>query len=148
MARWEFKHSAYTNAKRKDVWNYWSNMDNHAKMEPGVDRIELDGPFETGTTGRTITKYYTQELELSEVSAGNHYTIIGKTPDSMGFLSFTWSFEDAGKGTRMTEKIKAEGTKVEEYLDEFRQMEKGAVIGMVRLVEELDRLTKTEWNKE
>ncbi len=148
MTKWEFKHSAYTNANRKDVWNYWSNMDNHAKMEPGVDRIELDGPFETGTTGRTITKYYTQEFELSEVSLANHFTIIGKTPGDMGFLSFTWSFEDEGKGTRMTQKIEAEGTKVEEYLDEFRQMEKGAVIGMARLVEELDLLTKTEWNKE
>jgi hypothetical protein len=147
MNRWEFKYSAYTNANSKNVWNYWSNMDNHAKMEPGVDKIELDGPFETGTTGRTITKYYTQEFVLSEVSAGNHFTIIGKTPDGTGFLSFTWSFEDDGKGTRMTEKIIAEGTKVEEYLDAFRQMEKGAVIGMERLVEELDLLTNTEWNK-
>jgi len=66
----------------------------------------------------------------------------------MGFLSFTWSFEDEGMGTRMTQKIKAGGPQVEEYLNEFRQMEKGAVIGMARLVEELNCLTKTERNKE
>ena len=148
MARWGFEHSVYTKAQRRDAWNFWSNMDNHAKMEPGVDRIELDGPFATGTTGRTITKYYIQEFELAEVLAENHFTTIGKTPDGMGFLSFTWSFEDEGKGTRMTQKIKARGPQVEQYLDVFRQMEKGAVIGMALLAEELDRLTKTELNKE
>ncbi len=65
MADWEFEHSIYTEAKRKDAWDYWSNMDNHAKMEPGVVRIEVDGPFETGTTARTVTKDHTQELELT-----------------------------------------------------------------------------------
>jgi len=148
MAGWEFQHSVYTNAKRNDVWNYWSNMDNHARMEPGIDRIELDGPFETGTTGRTVTKYYTLEFELAEVSVGNHFTTIGRTPDKLGFLSFTWSFESEGRGARMTQKIEAKGPQVGVYLDEFRKMEKAAVIGMARLVEELDRLTKTGQNKE
>ena len=93
-------------------------MDNHAKMEPDVERIELDGPFESGTTGRTITKSYLQELELSEVSEGKHFTIVGKTPDGMGFLSFAWSFEDEGERTQMTQKIEAEGPQVEGYLDD------------------------------
>lgn len=51
IPEWEFKHSIYTEANRMDAWAYWSDTDNNAKMEPGVKRIELDGPFETGTTG-------------------------------------------------------------------------------------------------
>jgi hypothetical protein len=32
---------------------FWSDLRNHMRLEPGVERIELDGPFATGTTGRT-----------------------------------------------------------------------------------------------
>ena len=148
MADWEFEHSIYTEAKRKDAWDYWSNMDNHAKMEPGVIRIEVDGPFETGTTARTVTKDHTQELEITEVVEGRRFTVTGYTPDGSGSLSFTWSFEDEGEGTRMTHRIRATGPDVEEHPEEFHQMEQRAPEGMAKLVAELDRLAKEEWNND
>ena len=33
MARWEFAHSAITKAAPENVWDYWTNMENHVKME-------------------------------------------------------------------------------------------------------------------
>jgi hypothetical protein len=69
----------------------------------GFERIELDGPFATGTTGRsTITAGYTQEWQLTDVVRGRRFVITGGTPDGAGLLSFAWEFEDEGAGTRMT----------------------------------------------
>lgn len=144
MVVWEFEHSIYTEAKRADAWDYWANVENHAKMEPAVERIELDGPFATGTTGRTVTRDYTQELELAEVVDGKRFTITGVTADGASTLSFTWEFEDEGNGTRMTQRIKATGPHVEEYPEEFRQMEINAPKGMAKLAAELDRLSHEE----
>lgn len=142
MADWEFEHSIYTEANRKQAWHYWSNVDNHAKMEPGVKRIELDGPFKTGTTGRTVTEEYTQEWKLTEVTEGERWVLTGHTPDGEGTLSFTWEFEDEDGGTRMTQLIKASGPLVKEYPEEFRRMEENAPEAMAKLAEELDRLTE------
>lgn len=148
MADWEFKHSIYTEAKRKDAWKYWSDVKNHAKMETGVERIELDGPFATGTTGRTITSNYTQEWKLTSVIEGRRWVITGYTPDGDGMLSFAWEFIDEGDGTRMTQHIKAAGSLIEEYLEILSQMEANAPKAMEKLAEELDRLAKKKWDRE
>ncbi len=140
MAEWEFEHSIFTNARRKDAWVYWSDIRNHARMEPGVERIELDGPFATGTTGRTITADFQQEWALTEVIDERRFVVTGLTPDGDGALSFAWEFEDEGAGTRMTHRISASGPQVKEHLDELRQMEVSAPNGMARLAAELDRL--------
>jgi hypothetical protein len=139
MGEWNFEHSVSTIAGRQDAWDYWSDLRNHTRMEPGVERIELDGPFATGTTGRTIGTGYTQEWKLTEVVAGRRFVITGLTPDGEGALSFAWEFEDEGTGTRMTQRIHAHGPQVEEHLESFRQLEAGAPQGMLRLAAELDR---------
>ena len=54
MGEWSFEHTVATRAARADAWAYWSDLRNHMRLEPGVERIELDGPFVTGTTGRTV----------------------------------------------------------------------------------------------
>jgi uncharacterized protein YndB with AHSA1/START domain len=142
MAEWEFEHSIYTQATRMDAWEYWTDMDNHAKMESSVEKIELDGPFEAGTKGRTITKDYTQVLEIIEVVKGKRFTVMSYTPEETGSLRFTWTFEDEEGGTRMTNLIKATGPQVEEYPEEFRQMEKNIPKGMARLADKLDGLAQ------
>jgi len=144
MPDWEFEHSIYTEAKKKDAWDYWSDFNNHVRLEPGVNRIELDGPVETGTTGRTVTESYTQEWKLTEVIEGKRIVITGHNRD--GILSFTWDFKEEGSGTRMTQQIKASESLVDEYPEEFHQMEKHVPGAMARLAEELDRLASEEWS--
>lgn len=146
MGEWKFEHSIYTKARREDAWGYWSDMRNHARMEPGVERIELDGPFETGTTGRTIAKEFTQEWELTDVVEKRRWVLTGYTPDGEGTLSFAWQFEDEADGTRMTQTIRATGSFMKQHEIELRQMEANAANAMSRLAEELDRLAEDEWN--
>jgi hypothetical protein len=140
MGEWSCEHSISTNARREDAWAYWSDMRNHARLEPGVERIELDGPFATGTTGRTIGAGFTQEWVLADVVDGRRFTVTGSTPDRAGSLSFAWEFEDEGAGTRLTQRIAAHGPDVEQHLETFREMEANAPKGMARLAVELDRL--------
>ena len=142
MSEWECENSIFTNACRRDVWAYWSDMRNHAKMEPGVEKIELDGPFATGTTGRTITANYRQEWELSEVIPEKRFVITG---EDAGFtLSFAWDFGDEGTGTRMTQRITANGpeTQMKQWADALRQMEINAPKAMAPLAADLDRLAE------
>ena len=148
MAEWEFEHSIFTIASRMDAWAYWSDLRNHVSMEPGIKQIELDGPFATGTTGRTITTEYTQEWKLSDVIDGRRFVITGLTPDGAGSLSFAWAFADEGSGTRMTHRISASGPQVEEHREVFRQMEAGAPEGMARLAAALDRLAQEKMHSE
>jgi len=37
MSEWQFEYSMFTVARREDAWRYWSDMRNHARMEPGVN---------------------------------------------------------------------------------------------------------------
>ncbi len=141
MATWTFAHSIFTIATRQDAWAYWSDMRHHER-EPGVARIELDGPFETGTTGRTIATTFTQEWTLTEVVEGRRFVITGLTPDGEGSLSFDWAFEDEADGTRLTQRITATGPEVEHHMEVFRQMEANAPKGMAQLAAELDRLAE------
>jgi hypothetical protein len=144
MGDWSCEHSISTSASREDAWAYWSDMQNHAKLEPGVERIELDGPFASGTPGRTIVAGVAQEWMLADVVDRRRFTVIGFTPDRAGSVSFAWEFEDDGTGTRLTQRIAAHGPEVEQHLQTFRQMEANAPKGLARLAVELDGLAGDE----
>ena len=89
---WEFKQSFFTSVSRRTAWEFWSDMQNHAEMEHV--KIELEGPFQTGTQGRTITSNLRQEWELNDVVPQKRFVITGR---ESGFeLSFAWDFEDEG----------------------------------------------------
>ena len=142
MSEWECEQSAVTEARRSIVWAYWSDLSNHAKMEPGVEKIELDGPFATGTTGRTISTEFQQEWTLTDVVEERRFGITGITPDGSGTLSFSWDFEDAEDGTRITYRIRADGPQVDDHLSVFHHMESSAPKALAQLASDLDQLAQ------
>ncbi len=146
MADWQFEYSVYTKADRSMVWDYWTSMKYH-ESEPGVERIELDGPFEEGTTGRTITEDTSHEWELTEVIERQRAVITGYTPDD-GKLSFAWEFEDEDGGTRMKQRIVASGPFVKEYVDILQQMEADTPTAMRKLAETLNHRAREQQNRE
>ena len=81
-------------------------MQNHARLE-GVT-IELDGPFQTGTRGCTISPQMRQDWVLSEVVPEQRFVVSGRDGDFE--LNFAWDFEDEGEGTRLTQTITARGS--------------------------------------
>lgn len=142
MGEWSCEQMAVTQASRMTVWTFWTNMDNHVELEDGVEAIELDGPFVTGTTGRSTTTEFQQEWELVDVVEGVRFGLRGYTPDRQGTLTFSWEFVDEGAGTRIRYRIEAHGPEVEEYGDVFRQLEINAPQGLETLVAALDDLER------
>jgi hypothetical protein len=122
------------------VWSYWTDMDRHVELEDGVKEIEVDGPFVTGTTGRTTADGFTQEWELIDVEEGVRFGILGLTPDGRGTLTFAWEFSDADGGTRIDYSISAQGPDVDQYMDVFKGLESNAPKGLAVLVAALNDL--------
>ena len=142
MGEWRCEQTAVTQASRMTVWTFWTNMDNHVELEDGVNEIELDGPFVTGTKGRTTTTEFQQEWELVDVVVGERFGLLGYTPDRKGTLTFSWELSEEGDGTRIRYRIEAQGPDVEAYGDVFRQLEINAPKGLETLVAALDDLAR------
>lgn len=141
MGEWACEQLAVTRAERMTAWLFWSDMSNHVKLYDGaVQSIELDGPFVTGTRGRTVTPDFQQEWQLSDVVDGRHFGITGLTPDGEGALTFSWDFEEQEDGTRITYRIRAHGPHVDQYQEVFRALETNAPKGLAALIDALDRL--------
>jgi uncharacterized protein YndB with AHSA1/START domain len=47
---WEYEHRVETTASPEALWRHWSSMEQWPRWNAGIERIEIDGPFEVGTT--------------------------------------------------------------------------------------------------
>ncbi|MEM7200554.1 MAG: SRPBCC family protein [Planctomycetota bacterium] len=139
MHRWACEQEAVTKATRQMVWEFWTDLRNH-ELEPGVERIELDGPFETGAVGRTVTAHGTHEWALVDVVQHTRFAIVGQTPDESGSLSFAWELAEHPHGTHITYRIRADGPQVPDSMDILRGMEERAPAALEQLVAWLDAL--------
>jgi hypothetical protein len=74
---------------RADAWAFWSDLRNHMRLEPGVERIELDGPFATGTTGRTVAQGFTHEWRRSDVVPELRFACALAGPDGRTLFMLT-----------------------------------------------------------
>lgn len=46
---WEYEHSVETGAGPDAVWRCWSDMAAWPEWNEGIEKIEINGPFEVGT---------------------------------------------------------------------------------------------------
>jgi uncharacterized protein YndB with AHSA1/START domain len=47
---WEYEHSVETTAPAAALWRHWSDMEAWPAWNDGIEAIEVDGPFQVGTT--------------------------------------------------------------------------------------------------
>ena len=142
MTDWKITNSLFTQSKRSAVWTFMTDMSNQVRMESAVKAIELDGPFESGTRGRTIMEEYTQEWILEDVVVEGQFTIVGQTDGQDFSLSFCWQMEDENGGTRLTQIISAKGADVANFREILSGMEEHVPKRLAELAEELDALSK------
>ena len=143
MSDWKITNSLFTQSKRPAVWIFMTDMSNQVRMESAVKAIELDGPFESGTRGRTIMEAYTQEWILEDVVKQKQFTIVGQTEGQDFSLSFCWQMEDEEAGTRLTQIISAKGADLENFREILSGMEEHVPKRLAQLAEELDTLTES-----
>ena len=133
---WSFEHSIETKLDRAAAWSYMTNPTHWAEHEAGVDRIELEGPFVSGTRGRTIGPNYEQEWELRDVLPDERFSIVGEGPGLT--VTFTWMLADAGTGTRLTQRIAAEVSPEAEFADEWQAIQLNAPQAAAKLAAAMD----------
>jgi hypothetical protein len=73
---WTYEHSVQTTAPPGRIWSLWADVDTWAEWNGDIERIELIGPFATGSTivmtpigGEPVTLRIAEVVE-PEVGAG------------------------------------------------------------------------------
>ena len=102
-----FSHSITCSVSVKQAWQFWSDVDNWAVVDPSVESVSLDGPFIAGTKGKTETGGSVGHWKLIEVHDGRGAVIEISLPAAV--LRFHWVFEELVSGVQITQRVVLEG---------------------------------------
>jgi len=70
----DYGRSRETTASPERVWTIWSDPGTWSQWNPSVSKMELDGPFGDGTTGRMHTpEGRTHQIRFEHVQPGSSY---------------------------------------------------------------------------
>jgi len=109
----QFEYSVVAPVALEFAWRFWSEVKNWA-FDSDIESVELNGPFAAGTHGVTKSKSSGRiEWVLREVQPGK--SAITEIPFLGGVARFEMRFEDAGSGTRITQRVTIEGEKAQEF---------------------------------
>jgi hypothetical protein len=132
---WIFEHSIECRASVEFAWKFWTDVNNWV-LDADVESIELDGPFEAETTGRTHSKSAGRvEWRIAEVQTGR---AVIEFPLTGAVGRFLWTFEDSGGQVRITQRCTLEGEQADSYAKAFGPtLEAGIPAGMRKLCESI-----------
>lgn len=108
MINYEFEHSETTTAPPEAVWALWSDVDRWLEWDSSLERIELAGQFQAGTTGTMVLPGQPPiGFTITDVQPGRGFTDETEVPG--GVLRFEHSLETAENRTRVTHRVEIEG---------------------------------------
>jgi hypothetical protein len=94
-----FEYSIACPVSRDFAWRFWSDVDNWARVDPAVESVEIDGPFDSGTCGVTHIRGGTPAAwRLIDVKNGESAIIEIAAPGAA--IHFHWVFKESAMGTR------------------------------------------------
>jgi Polyketide cyclase / dehydrase and lipid transport len=108
---WTYEHSVETEASAEAIFKILRDTSRWSEWNPGVERIDLDGPFATGTTGvMVIPEQGALSFRLSWVGEGRGFEDETEIPGADVMVRVRHSLEPlpAG-GTRITYRTAVEG---------------------------------------
>lgn len=137
----ELHYSIESSVEREAAWNFWSNVSNWATVDPGIDSVDLDGPFISGTQGVTRIPGSTPlHWHLAEVESGRNAVIEVFLPGAV--VRFHWSFEDAALGgVQITQRVSLAGEGADDHLQGLEELKRELPAGMKRLVQAMESAT-------
>jgi hypothetical protein len=125
-------------APREFAWQFWTDVANWGKLEPGVD-FELDGPFALGTHG--VTKMPGQEPRrwlIRAVDRGYSWSQEMPMPGATFLVSMHFE-ESAVDRTRITQRLWLEGEGAAAFLDHVRIFETTTADGLKRIAAAIEK---------
>jgi hypothetical protein len=129
-----FQISVECKASKDLCWTYWTRVSNWAIVDPAVEWVELQGKFEQGSEG--ITKPVgadPNQWVLGEIIQGKSAIIQITLPQAS--ITFHWLFEPITPAqSKITQTVKLEGEKAEEYVAAMKTLKQGIKAGMNKLV--------------
>jgi len=134
---WTFQHSITCRVTPEFAWAFWTNVDNWA-LDADVVSVEIDGPFAPGAQGVTNSRSSGRiAWRIAQAQSGSA-VIEFPLPGAVG--RFTWTFEPADEGVRITQFCTIEG----EFSEVFAagvgpSLEAGIPAGMQKLGEAMER---------
>src|SRR4051794_34161153 len=135
---WEFQSSIEIDAPPEYAWQFWTNVSNWRELEPGLE-FELDGPFASGTRGRTrMPGQEPRDWLIREVDPGRSWTQESLLPGASFMVSM--QFEEGIKGrSRITQRLWLEGEGSEAFLDGVRVFESTTPDGLKRIASVIEK---------
>ena len=127
---WSFEYSVDCAVSKDTAWRYWTNVKNWV-LDVDVESVALDGPFEAGTHGVTMSKSSGPiEWRISDIQPGR---AVLEFPAPGALATFVWTFVDSDTGTKITQRANLSGPDAARYVDLARALETGIPAGMLKL---------------
>jgi hypothetical protein len=108
---WSYEHSLETDAGAETIFEILRDVSRWPEWNPGVERIDLDGPFVTGTNGvMVIPDQGSLSFRLAWVGEGRGFEDETEIPGAEVLVRVRHSLEPlAAGGTRITYRATVEG---------------------------------------
>jgi hypothetical protein len=108
---WSYEHSLETDGRAETIFEILRDVGRWPEWNPGVERIDLDGPFATGTTGvMVIPDQGSLSFRLAWVGEGRGFEDETEIPGAEVLVRVRHSLEPLGAGgTRITYRATVEG---------------------------------------
>ena len=132
---WAFEFSVVCSVSADVAWRYWTNVKNWA-LDLDVESVALDGPFEAGAHGVTISKS-SGKIEW-RIAAAQPGRAVLEFPAPGALATFIWTFVDSDGGLRITQRADLSGPDAAKYLDLAKALEAGIPAGMRRLCDAMN----------
>ena len=138
---WSFEFSVDCSVSADFAWRYWTNVKNWL-LDRDVESVALDGPFERGSRGITISKSSGAiEWCISDVQPGR---AVLEFPAPGALATFIWTFIDSGGRTRITQRADLSGPDAANYVAFARALEAGIPAGMHELCQAMQKSAHVE----
>jgi hypothetical protein len=112
---WTYEHSLETVARAETIFEIFRDVSRWAEWNPGVERIDLDGSFATGTTGvMVIPDQGSLAFRLAWVGEGRGFEDETEIPGEQVVVRVRHSLTPlAAGGTQITYRATVEGPKAD-----------------------------------
>jgi uncharacterized protein YndB with AHSA1/START domain len=141
---WQIEESVDATASPAVAFRYWTNPE-HMAADPGIDRVETDGPYRRGMRGTThLTGGGTTEWVVAEFDPERRVVLDMILRDAT--LRIELRFEPRrGGGSVITQQMRLFGPNAAEYLDTVKAgFESSISDGMRAVRDRIDAYAESE----
>lgn len=129
---WSFEHSIECPVPRPFAWQFWTRIDTW-RLDADVESVELNGPFAPGSRGATITRS-SGRMEWGIAAVQPEVSALIEVTSPGGIGRFHWTFDDAGRATRITQRVSICAEQASPLVDMIAHaLEEGIPAGMKKL---------------